>query len=167
MIPLSSLLTDGLIASIVFTLLIGAVLWYNPRLMLQDFPKDIQALVPPKTAQEKRLSTWLLPLVVVVFIGLPLYQVLALKASSGGTLSIGTAFVYAYGIFFIVNLWDLVVMDWIGMRLFVNPQKPPFPGTEGAAGWRDDLFHFRGFLKGCGIGLVMMLPVAALAVYVL
>lgn len=166
MIPLTNLLTDGLFASVIFTLLIGGVLWYNPRLMLQDFPADIKALVPPKTAAEKRQSALLFPLVIVVFIGLPLAQVLGFKASSGGTLSLGTAFLYAYGIFFIVNLWDLIVMDWIGMRLFVNPRKPPFPGTEGAAGWRDDAFHFRGFLKGCVIGLVMMLPVAALAVYV-
>ena len=166
MFPLSSLLTDALITSVVFTLSIGAILWYNPRLMLHDFPKDIQALVPPKTATEKRLSQILFVPVMVLFIGLPLYQVLALKASSGGVLPLWTAFVYAYGIFFLVNLWDLVVMDWIGMRLFVNPQKPPFPGSEGAAGWRDDAFHFRGFLKGCVIGLVMMLPVALLAVYV-
>ena len=166
MFPLSNLLTDGLLTSVVFTLIIGGIVWYNPRLMLQDFPADIKALVPPKTAAEKRLSNLLMIPTMAVFIGLPLYQVLALKASTGGTLPFWTMFLYAYGIFFIVNLWDLVVMDWIGMRLFVNPQKPPFPGSEGAAGWRDDAFHFRGFLKGCVIGLVMMLPVALLAVYV-
>jgi hypothetical protein len=165
MFPLSNLLTDGLVMSLIFTLVIGGIVWRYPRLMLHDFPADIQALAAPKTATEKRLSGLLFVPVLALFIGLPLLMVLGLKAQNGGTLSFGTAFLYAYGLFFIVNLWDLVVMDWLGMRL-VDPQKPPFPGTEGAAGWRDDAFHFRGFLKGCVIGLVMMLPVAALAAFV-
>ena len=42
------------------------------------------------------------------------------------------------------------------------PQKPPFAGTEGASGWRDYAFHFRGFLKGCVIGLIFATKVAGI-----
>lgn len=167
MFTLTQLLTDGLLASIIFTISIGLIVWRFPRVMLHDFPADIQAMVPPKTAREKRLTYVLGVPIFAIFIGLPLYQVLALKAANDGVLSLGAAFAYAYGIFLIVNLWDLVVMDWILMTVFVDPQKPPLAGSEGAAGWRDYGFHFRGFVKGTVIGLVMMLPVALAAVYVL
>jgi hypothetical protein len=164
MFTFTQLLSDGLLASIVFTVVIGVVLWRKPRLFLHDFPADIQALTPPKTAQEKRLTKLVAVPVFALFLGLPLLFVLRLKADNGGVLAFGAAYAYVYGIFQIVNLWDLIVMDWIGMTVLVDPQKPPLPGTEGAAGWRDYGFHFRGFLKGTVMGAVLMLPVAALAV---
>lgn len=167
MLPLDQLLRDGLLTSIVFTIMVGVIIWRFPRVFLHDLPADIQALVPPKTAREKRLTTILGVPLIATFMGLPLALLLAFKGNNGGELSFGIAFAYAYGIFLIVNLWDLIVIDWIAMTVLLNPQKPPLPGTEGAAGWRDYGFHFRGFLKGTVIGLVMMLPVAALAVYVL
>lgn len=30
----------------------------NPRLMFQDYPKDVQAAVPPKTTGERRETRW-------------------------------------------------------------------------------------------------------------
>lgn len=47
---------DGAILSVLASLFLIAVLRFNPRLFLQDYPEDIQKQVPPKTGKEKRQS---------------------------------------------------------------------------------------------------------------
>jgi hypothetical protein len=138
----------------------------NPRLWLQDFPADIQALVPPKTRAEQRQTIiWGIPL-VALFVGIPLASTWLLKDQHGGELPFLVACGHAYGVFVVANLFDLLIIDWLGFAL-TDPQRPPFPGTEGAAGYRDYAFHARGFLKGMLIGVVFALPVGAVVTWVL
>jgi len=92
-------------------------------------------------------------LLIILFFGLPILLLWDLKAILGADFSFWTAWLYAYALFMGFNLWDLVVLDWVGISL-IDPQNPPIPGTVGAAGWRDYAFHFYGFLKGCVMGLV-------------
>lgn len=60
-----------------------------------------------------------------------------------------------------MNLFDLVVIDWMGMHL-IDPQNPPFPGAEGTHGYRDYRFHFIGFLRGSIMGIVLALIVSGI-----
>lgn len=145
MFPLNAFLPDLAIIIVVLSVFIlGTILW-KPRIWLHDFPADIQALTPPKTAEEKRLTTLIgVPLVLLFFV---------LPALLSLDFTFVNVWVYSYALFFGFNLWDLVALDWVGFTL-TDPQNPPFPGTEGAAGWRDYAFHFYGFLKGCVMGLV-------------
>ncbi len=153
MFPSNQFLLDLLIATVVFTILVVGSLRWKPRIWLHDLPADIQALAAPKTAAEKRLTMIFGVPLIILFLGLPLLLTWGLKARLGADFSFFSAWIYVYGLFFGVNLWDLVVLDWIGMSL-VDPQHPPIAGTEGAAGWRNYAFHFYGFLKGCALGLV-------------
>ena len=41
--------------------------------------------------------------------------------------------------------------------VLIDPQNPPFPGTENAPGYRNYRFHFVAVLKGSVIGLPMAL----------
>ena len=50
------ILTDGIVLSIVFAVFVVGTLIWKPRMWLQDFPADIQAMIPPKTDAEKRLT---------------------------------------------------------------------------------------------------------------
>jgi hypothetical protein len=120
---------------------------------LHDFPADIQAMVGPKTATEERLTKVMGAPFILLFFGLPLLLGWDLKATLGAEFTFWRAWLYGYLLFFGVNLWDLVVIDWIGFWL-IDPQNPPIPGTEGAAGYRDYAFHFYAFLRGCLIGIV-------------
>lgn len=43
----------GVIMSIVLSVMILGSLYYNPRLWLNDYPKDIQKVVFPKSINEK------------------------------------------------------------------------------------------------------------------
>ncbi len=163
MFPISEFLLDLLILTTVFTVFVVGTLRWKPRIWLHDLPADIQALAAPKTADEQRLTTILGAPFIVLFLGLPLLLTWDLKASLGADFSFFSAWLYAYALFVGVNLWDLIALDWIGISL-VDPQRPPFPGTEGAAGWRDYAFHFYGFLKGCVIGLVFATFIATVII---
>jgi hypothetical protein len=157
--PISEFLPDLAISVAVFTILVLGSLRWKPRIWLHDFPADIQALAAPKTEEEKRLTRMFgVPLVIVMFL-LPVLLAWDLKAVLGANYSFLAAWLYAYGLWFGVNLWDLLVLDWLGFAL-IDPQRPPFPGTEGAAGWRNYAFHFYGFLKGSVMGLVFATFVA-------
>lgn len=153
MLPIRPFLFDlGVMIAVFTTLVLGSLIW-KPRIWLHDFPDDIQQMAPPKTEQEKRLSLLFgIPFMLAVFI-LPLVLAWDLRVLLGPAFSFWTAWLYGYALWFGVNLWDLVVLDWIGFAL-TDPQNPPIPGTEGAAGWRDYRFHFIGFLKGSAMGVV-------------
>lgn len=125
-------------------LLVGLVV-YNPRLMLQDYPPAIQAVVPPKSATEKRLSIWLgLPFLLVLLV-YPIYATFDYRSSAqAGFLQL---WLYAFGIVFAFNVWDWLVLDWL-VFCSITPRFLVVPGSEGHPAYKDYFFHFRGFLIG-------------------
>lgn len=153
MLPLDALLSDILIMIVVFSVFVVGTLRWKPRIWLHDFPADIQAMATPKTPQEQHLTSQLGILFLLIFFGLPLLLGWDLKARMATDFNFLNAWLYGYLLFFAVNLWDLIALDWIGMSL-IDPDNPPIPGTAGAHGYRDYAFHFYAFLKGCLIGTV-------------
>jgi hypothetical protein len=164
MFPINAYWGDALILIAFATVFIVVTIKWKPRMWLHDFPADIQALAAPKTPEEKRFTTLVGMPFVLVFFALNVALTWDIKAAMGAEFTFGAAWLYAYALFMGFNLWDWLVLDWIGLSL-VDPQHPPFPGTEGAAGWRDYRFHFYGFLKGCVIGLIFAVVVAALVTF--
>lgn len=159
MLILSKLIIDGLILSVLAMLVIGVSIRINPRLWLQDYPKDIQALVPPKTEKEKQQTNLIgIPFLLLLF-GVPFISTLTLKQANQGEISFLLLFVNAFGVFWIGNLFDLLVVDWL-IGVTFTPKFIILPGTEGAAGYKDYAFHFRGFLIGTVISVVVGLIVA-------
>jgi hypothetical protein len=150
------LIHAGILCSLATVMLLGLV-FYNPRLMLQDYPPAIKALVPPKTEAEKRLSIWLgLPFILVLF-GYPIYATFSFQAAGAtGFLSL---FLYAFGLAFAFNTWDWLVLDWL-IVCTLTPRRFVLPGTEGHPAYKDYAFHFRGFLIGIGFSAVMGLIAA-------
>ena len=120
---------------------------HNPRLMLQDYPPAIKEIVPPKTEQERRLSTWLgLPFILVLFI-FPIYATFVFRNLTGGDQGFLPLWLYAFGIAFAFNLWDWLVLDWL-VFCTITPKRFVIPGSEGHPAYKDYFFHFRGFLIG-------------------
>jgi len=152
MFPWNQFIIDMSILVLFFTVFVVGTLRWRPRIWLHDFPADIQAMAGPKTPAEKRLSQIVGIPYFLIFFGLPLLLGWDLKTALGDEFSFLSAWLYGYALFFSVNLWDLVVIDWLG-SLLVDPQNPPIAGTEGAKGYRDYAFHFYAFMKGCILGI--------------
>jgi hypothetical protein len=131
----------------------------NPRVMLQDFPEDVQRAVPPKTPAERRETVyWTVPFALVLF-GLPLAAAIVARQQQPD-LSLLGAFLVPFVALVLFNLFDLLVVDWL-LFCTVRPSFMALPGTEGMAGYRDYGLHFRGFLIGIGISLVASALIAA------
>lgn len=155
------ILTDGLIASLPFAVVVWISFLTMPRLWLHSLPDDIQGMAAPKTPRERRLTGIMGVFVLLTFFGLPIFLTWQLKVEMGGALPFGAVMGHLYGVWFIVNLWDLVLIDWVYIAL-VNPEKPPIPNTAGAAGYKDYRFHFNSFLKACVLSLIILIPAAVI-----
>lgn len=163
MLNISKILIDGAIVSAIASLYLLAVLYLNPRLFLQDYPKDIQSSAPQKTKNEKRLSIVLgTPFLLFLFLG-PFISTLHLEFLSGSEISFLVAFSHAFGVVFVFNLVDWLILDWL-IFCTITPGFMVIPGTEGMAGYKDYSFHFRAFLVGTVFSIVAGLIVGSLVI---
>lgn len=161
MLNITKLLIDGGIFSAIASLYISAILYINPRLFLQDYPEDIQRAVPQKTREERRLSILLgTPFLLLLFAG-PFISTLTLNHQSGGELSFFAASLHAFGIVFIFNLVDWLILDWL-IFCTITPNFLVIPDTEGMAGYKDYSFHFRAFRIGTVLSIIAGLIIGTL-----
>ena len=160
MIHFPQLLIDSAIYISLATILLLALVFYNPRLMLQDYHPAIKALVPPKTETEKRQSLWL---------GMPFLLALLIfpfgAAFRLGETSFAGWFLHAFGVVWAFNLWDWLVLDWL-IFCTITPKMFVIPGSEGHPAYKDYAFHFHGFLIGTVFSLILGLIVATVAYFV-
>ncbi|HTM48025.1 MAG TPA: hypothetical protein VL285_05080 [Bryobacteraceae bacterium] len=150
------ILRDGAWLSVVVSTYLLVLLRFNLRMFLGHFPKEIRKIVPPKTAKEQRMSVLL-----GLLIGAPVGAVLLWRTATLGTDSFGERFAYAFGVLFIFNLVDLVILDWLIVCWF-KPRWVILPGTEHVAIPNPYLHHFKEFLMGTAGLAVAGLAIAAL-----
>lgn len=159
------MLEHGLALSLVASAWLLMVLRINPRLMVQDYPKDIQAAVPPKTDAEKRLAMVLGIPFLIILVAVVSWSTWDLKHQLGPSAPFWTLTLHAFGVGSIFNIVDWLVLDWL-LFCSITPRFMVIPGTEGMAGYKNYAFHFRGFLIGTALSAVMGLLIGA-AVYAL
>jgi hypothetical protein len=136
----------------------------NPRSWLQDYPPEIRNRVPPKTAQEKKLSLiWGIPFLITLLV-LPLLACLEAAQQSSGNITYSRLFLNAFGVAIFFNMVDLVVIDWL-IVCGITPKFLVLPGTEGMKAYKDYFFHFKAFLIGTILSVLIALLISAI-VYV-
>ena len=138
-------LRDALLYVSLTSVCLLALVLHSPRLMLNDYPPAIRALVPPKTKGEQRSSIVLgIPLLLAMF-GFPVHAAFAIRATQhAGFFAV---WAYASGIVFSFNVWDWLAIDWF-LFCTITPRWVVIPGTEGHPAYQDYFFHFKGFLIG-------------------
>jgi len=164
MLSLTKILIDGAILSAIASAVLLISLRFNPRIFLQDYPRDIQERVPPKTAAEQKLNLFIGIPFLLILLAIPAFSSWSLKYSSSEPVTFLTLFLNASGVAFIFNLVDLLVLDW-GIMCMLTPRFIVIPGTEGALGYKDYGYHFRGFLIGSVISLGGGLIIAAIVFF--
>lgn len=161
MVNIYKIILDGMFLSGIASIFILITFRLNPRLWLQDYPPDIQDLIPPKTGKEKQISLIVgIPFFILLFT-IPLISTWMVKTQHTGESSFTLLAVHAFGVAFVFNLVDLLVLDWLIFCL-ITPKFIVLPGSEGAKGYKDYWFHFRGFLVGTGFSIVLGLVVGAI-----
>jgi len=159
MFSLCKVVIDGAILSVIASLLIIVSLCFNPRMWLQDYPKDIQDRVPPKTKEEKRQALVVGIPFLIVLVAVPLSSTLVLNVQGGGDTSFVQLFLNAFGVAFVFNLVDLLLLDWL-MFCTITPKFLVIPGTEGMGAYKDYCYHFKGALVGTALSIVGGLVIA-------
>lgn len=155
---------DGALLSAAACVLIFASLRANPRIWLNDFPPDLRAAVPPKTADEQRQSLlWGLPFMALL-LGWPIVSTM-LVAAAAGTVTFLSLWLHAFVVVLVFNLADLLLVDWLVLCTF-TPRAFVLPGTEGMPGYKDYWHHFRGFLIGTVVSAVLAIIAATVATQV-
>ena len=151
-------LAYGSILSGISCVLLLGILWFNPEIMLNDYPPDIRAKHGPMSERSKRQRIPVAVLFGAVGLTIVAASFVEVRAGSGGHIPFQTAFVHLFVMFFLFNLVDLLILDWPLVAL--RPSFVVLPGTEGLAGYKDYRFHFRGFLIGTVLIFVMSLLMA-------
>jgi hypothetical protein len=161
MLNIGKTFLDGIILSVLASTLLIGILRFNPRLFLQDYPDEIQNQVPPKTDQEKRQSLIVgIPFLLLLFV-VPFISTLVLKHQSGELFSFFPLFINAFGVVFIFNLVDLLLLDWL-LFCFITPSFLVIPGTNGMQAYKDYGYHFRAFLIGTILSIAAGLMIAGI-----
>ena len=150
------ILQDGASLSLAASTYLLILLRFNPRIFLRHYAREIQAIVPPKSKKEQRLS-----ILLGLLIGLPFAAVLLWRTATLETHTFRDRFLYAFGVLFIFNLVDLLILDWL-IVCWIKPRWVTLPGTEHIVIPNPYLHHFKGFLIGT-VGLAIAgLAIAAL-----
>jgi len=160
MLSLERILIDGTLLCVILGGLIMASLYFNPRLWLQDYPKPVQAKVPPLNGVEKRQQRLLMLPFLLVMLGIPLYSAYILRKETGADFL--SVYLHVFTLAQLFNLFDAVVLDLL-ILTFMKPKFAVIPGAEGMEYlYHDWGMHLRNFLKGVVICTVISLPIAGL-----
>lgn len=152
------LLLQCLAGCALLTVLIMPAQYKEPIKMIASYPPEVRRRVEQlpqyretiKMREKAHLKKKLAGLAFFV-------PVFAAVAYFSGCRSFTEVFLHVFVIFFAVNLFDLLVLDW---GVFCHSRKLRIPGTEDMDEvYRGKLFH----LKGAAVGMLLGVLVAVLA----
>jgi hypothetical protein len=146
-------LLSGVVLSAVMSVLLLGLLWFNAEILLNDYPPDIREKHGPMSERSKRQRIPAAILIGAVGTGIVALSFPAVRANGGGTIHFLTAFVHLFVMLSVFNVVDVLVIDW--PLAAIVPAFMVLPGTEGSPGYKDYWFHFRGFLTGTVLILVI------------
>ncbi|MDF1537963.1 MAG: hypothetical protein P1Q69_03580, partial [Candidatus Thorarchaeota archaeon] len=158
---LENVLIHGTLFAIVMTVYLLVVMkGLNPRVWaMSDYPEEITGIVPPQTAEEKRLAAYTaIPFLILTF-GFPIFSTLILEASFGGTITILDAFLNLFCLILFGTLADLGILDLLIVGT-ITPDWVIIPGTEHLreTAYKDfRMYHAKGHAKATPILLLLAL----------
>ncbi|MGH0597530.1 nitroreductase [Bacillus mycoides] len=150
----------GISMSFILSIMILGSTYYNPRLWLNDYPKDIQKVVLPKSINEKKQTFYFEIIYNIILFGTPLVSTYILHHH--GKLLYIEAYLHTFGIVMIFNLVDLLIIDWL-IFCWITPRFVVIPSTEGMKGYKDYKFHLRGAIAGTPFLAIVSLFLAGIA----
>ncbi|HDR6316497.1 TPA: nitroreductase [Bacillus thuringiensis] len=158
--PFEQMMYVGVIMSIVLSVMILGSLYYNPRISLTEYPKEIQRVVFPKSIYEKKQTIYFNIAYNAILFGTPVVSTYILHKHE--KLLYIDAYLHTFGILMIFNLVDLFIIDWL-VFCWITPKFVVIPSTEGMKGYKDYKFHLRGAIVGTKFLAIVSLFLAGIA----
>lgn len=155
----------GAILTFLLLALFGFGAYLNPEVMLRGYPPDIKARYGAIRPATKRQRIWLSIAALIVLLGVTLLAMVRMPQVTGSEPTFWTATFSVLIMLLLFNLVDLLVLDW----LLFNTIQPKFivlPGTAGMAGYRDYGSHFKKFLHGMLLLMIISPIIAGIALVV-
>ena len=152
---------EGAIWSVLWIIYVYVIVKFFPWQMLHDYPEDIQkasTLPEPTDAQKRNARIFGITGSLVIFLSLILFGLLQFASQKESFLMV---FIFIFIIAMFWNVIDLIVMDWL-IICIITPKWVVIEGTEGCKGYKDYMYHFKGFLIGCIYSLIMALLFAGI-----
>ena len=148
------LVIQCIVCCVVFTLIILPAQYKDPLCMIASYPpavrKRVSELPEYKDVITEKKKKHMGKKVFGIFF---FSGVLAAIAYLSGCRSFSETFFHVFVLFFAVNIYDMIVLDW---GVFCHSQKLRIPGTEDMdKEYKDKLFHVKGAAVGCVLGLIV------------
>ena len=133
-------------------------LYKEPIKHIMSYPteirKRVESLPQYKDAIQKKEKKHLTVKIIAVFMFAIIFAVVAYFS---GAKSFSKAYIHVFTLFFVVNIYDMIVLD---IGLFCHSKKTRIPGTEDMdKEYRNPWHH----IKGAGIGTIIGAVVALLS----
>ena len=148
------LLIQCVVCCLLFTVVILPVQYKDPLSMIMSYPpeiiKRVEQLPQYKGMIQKREAAHIKKKVIgVVFFVI----LLAVLAYCSGCRSFYSVFLHVFTLFLVVNMYDMLILDW---GIFCHSKRLQIPGTEDMEDvYKNKWFHLRGAIIGTVLGLVV------------
>ena len=152
-------LIEGLIWSVLWIIYVYVIVTRFPWQMMHDYPEDIQkaaTLSEPTDRQNKNAKLFGTIGSLVIFASLIGFGLVQFYHKD---LSFLTVLIFTFIIGMTWNVIDLLIMDWL-IICNITPKWVVIEGTEGCKGYKDYMYHFKGFLIGCVYTTIMALIIS-------
>ena len=154
-------LTEGLIWSVLWIIYVYVIVKCFPWQMLHDYPEDIQKVATigePTDKQNRNSKIFSVIGSLVIFAALIIFGLMKFGGEQSSFLSV---FTFIFIIAMTWNVVDLIIMDWL-IICTITPKWVVIEGTDGCRGYKDYMYHFKGFLIGCIYTTIMALIFAGI-----
>lgn len=155
------LFLECIVSCLLFTLMILPAQYKDPIKMIMSYPpnirKRVEELPQYRDSIQKRekahIGKKIFGIVFFVF-------VFSAVAYFSGCRDFKSAFFHVFILFFVVNLFDLLVLD---IGVFCHSKKLRIPGTEDMEkDYKDYFFHAKGAFVGTLLGVIIALASAGI-----
>ena len=142
---------ESIILCGLFTLAVPLTLMRDPIKGIMSYPPAIRKRVESLSQYRGSIRQEEKGHIGKKLLSIPAFvTIFALICWFSGVRSYPHAFLYSFCLFLVVNLYDLIVLDWLW---FCRSPRVRLPGTEDMdKEYRDLWYHLRGFFIGIGIG---------------
>lgn len=134
------MIVDGLLLGAAFTVVAVGSLWLDARIWIEDYPAEIRQAAGPVGEAPLALRLTTAALLFGIMLGGMVSSNWMVGRQHRWKTGFRSVFVHTLVLFWVVNLVDVVIVDWL-IFVTIQPEFVVLEGTDGLAAYDDYWFH--------------------------